>query len=212
MFDDVKNNMPPQSEDSSASETKSVEDIFSGTDQNASRSADKNVNEITDQMTTMPSVYQSLEGTHHSSRKTILVALLVLILLGIIGVGGYMAYGFFMADRGGDKNIENENKLENGAIQDNQNQATSKNMIVNNNTDTDNDGLSDEEEVQFGTDITMPDTDSDGLFDREEVYSFKTDPLNPDSDGDGFFDGAEVKSGYDPLGTGRLIDKLPTEE
>lgn len=22
----------------------------------------------------------------------------------------------------------------------------------------------------------------------------------------------EVKSGYDPLGTGRLIDKLPTEE
>lgn len=212
MFDDVKNSLPNPSEKSSGSEVKPIEDIFSGTDQNASRSADLNVNEIPNEMTTMPSAYQPLEGTRHSSRKTILVALLGVILLGIIGVGGYMAYGFFMADRGGDKNVENENTLENGATQDIQNQATNENMIVNNNSDADNDGLSDEEEGQFGTDVAMPDTDSDGLFDREEVYSFKTDPLNPDSDGDGFFDGAEVKSGYDPLGTGKLIDKLPTEE
>lgn len=212
MFDDVKNSIPSQSEDGSASEAKSVEDIFSGTDQNASRSTDLNVNEIPNEMTTMPSAYQPLQGTRHSSRKTILVALLGVILLGIIGVGGYMAYGFFIANQGGEKNIENANTSENGEVENNQNQATNENMIVNNNSDADNDGLSDEEEGQFGTDVTMPDTDSDGLFDREEVYSFKTDPLNPDSDGDGFFDGAEVKSGYDPLGPGRLIDKLPTEE
>ena len=212
MFDDVKNSMPSQSAGNSASETKSVEDIFSGTDQNASLKEDKNVNEMTDQMTTMPSAYQPLEVSRHSSRKTILVALLGVILLGIVGVGGYMAYGFFMADRGGEKNIENANTSENGEVQDNQNQVTNENMIVNNNSDADNDGLSDDEEGQFGTDVAMPDTDSDGLFDREEVFSFKTDPLNPDSDGDGFFDGAEVKSGYDPLGTGKLIDKLPTEE
>jgi len=193
MFDDVKNSMPPQSEGSSVSETKSVEDIFSGTDQNASRSADINANEITDQVTTMPSAYQPLEGMRHSSRKTILVALLGVILLGIIGVGGYMAYGFFIANQGGDKNIENGEALNNGEVQENQDQAASENMIVNNNSDADNDGLSDEEEAQFGTDVTMPDTDSDGLFDREEVYSFKTDPLNPDSDGDGFFDGARSK-------------------
>ena len=42
------------------------------------------------------------------------------------------------------------------------------------------------------------DFDGDGLSDSEEI-SFGTDPHNPDTDGDGFRDGVEVKSGYDPL-------------
>ncbi|HFC76674.1 MAG TPA: hypothetical protein ENJ27_00365 [Candidatus Moranbacteria bacterium] len=42
------------------------------------------------------------------------------------------------------------------------------------------------------------DTDQDGLSDQEEVV-YGTDPKNPDSDGDGYSDGTEVKSGYDPL-------------
>ncbi len=42
------------------------------------------------------------------------------------------------------------------------------------------------------------DTDNDGLSDlREEALG--TDKLNPDSDGDGFSDGQEVINGYDPL-------------
>jgi hypothetical protein len=41
------------------------------------------------------------------------------------------------------------------------------------------------------------DSDNDGLTnDQERVY--KTDPLNPDTDGDGYKDGAEVATGYDP--------------
>ena len=42
------------------------------------------------------------------------------------------------------------------------------------------------------------DFDGDGLSDSEEV-SFGTDPHNPDTDGDGYRDGVEVKSGFDPL-------------
>ena len=72
--------------------------------------------------------------------------------------------------------------------------------------DSDQDGLTDEEEQQLGTDPNAVDTDSDGLFDREEVKVYTTDPLNADTDGDGYLDGAEVKSGYDPKGPGRLYE------
>ena len=47
--------------------------------------------------------------------------------------------------------------------------------------DTDNDGLSDDEEAEYGCDIN-----------------------NPDSDGDGYLDGDEVENGYDPMGEGKL--------
>lgn len=42
------------------------------------------------------------------------------------------------------------------------------------------------------------DSDQDGLSDQEEKL-YGTDPHNPDTDGDGYSDGVEVKSGYDPL-------------
>ena len=73
-------------------------------------------------------------------------------------------------------------------------------------TDTDNDGLTDEEEKLLGTNPNEPDTDGDGLYDREEIKVYKTNPLNPDTDGDGFTDGQEVKGGYNPAGTGKLFE------
>lgn len=42
------------------------------------------------------------------------------------------------------------------------------------------------------------DSDQDGLSDEEEK-NYGTDPNNVDTDGDGYSDGAEIKSGYDPL-------------
>ena len=42
------------------------------------------------------------------------------------------------------------------------------------------------------------DSDQDGLTNEEEQL-YGTDPNNPDTDGDGYSDGAEVRSGYDPL-------------
>ncbi|PJE76707.1 hypothetical protein COV05_02990 [Candidatus Uhrbacteria bacterium CG10_big_fil_rev_8_21_14_0_10_48_16] len=76
--------------------------------------------------------------------------------------------------------------------------------------DTDKDGLTDEEEAEYGTSIRAADTDSDGLFDREEIMTWGTDPLNPDTDGDGYLDGEEVKGGYNPNGEGLLRD-VPSE-
>ncbi|WP_233612040.1 Ig-like domain-containing protein [Corallococcus sp. AB045] len=59
--------------------------------------------------------------------------------------------------------------------------------------DTDNDGLTDAEEVLAGTDPNNPDTDGDGIPDGIEVKVGGTDPLDDDSDDDGILDGNEDK-------------------
>ncbi|MDD2807583.1 MAG: L,D-transpeptidase family protein [Patescibacteria group bacterium] len=95
-------------------------------------------------------------------------------------------------------------------------------------TDTDGDGLSDDDEIAiYHTDPSKADTDGDGFADGAEVYhgySPRDDGkiklagidsdndgavdsweirlglniLNPDTDGDGYFDGQEINNGFDP--------------
>lgn len=101
-------------------------------------------------------------------------------------------------------------------------------------TDTDGDGLTDEEEVGLGTDPTNPDSDGDGLRDGDEV-AIGTSPLDPDSDddgltdddeatvhhtdpreadtdGDGVSDGDELAAGTDPLDGDTDHDGLTDDE
>ena len=77
-------------------------------------------------------------------------------------------------------------------------------------TDSDRDGLSDEEELSLGTSSRSADTDADGLSDRDETKQWGTNPLNPDTDGDSYKDGDEVNNGYDPKGSGKLFE-IPGE-
>lgn len=76
--------------------------------------------------------------------------------------------------------------------------------IINKPKDSDNDGLTDESEMAYGTNPFKKDTDNDGLTDLEELSKFFTDPNNPDSDGDGYLDGDEINRGYNPRGEGKL--------
>lgn len=95
-------------------------------------------------------------------------------------------------------------------------------------TDSDGDGLSDDDEAKYGSSVTNPDTDGDGFQDGMEVENgfnpivpgsgpeaqldtdndglkdpdekkLGTDINNPDTDGDGFRDGEEVQFGLNPL-------------
>lgn len=75
--------------------------------------------------------------------------------------------------------------------------------------DADGDGLSNAEELQYGTDPLAADSDSDGLDDLIELAVYGTNPLNPDTDGDGVSDGAEVAAGTDPLSGTTLGDLAP---
>ena len=72
-------------------------------------------------------------------------------------------------------------------------------VAPNNNTDTDQDGLTDFLEERIGTDSTRPDTDNDTINDGKEVLGFQyagrtwfSDPLQIDSNSDGQADTLEL--------------------
>jgi len=104
------------------------------------------------------------------------------------------------------KNTQKQSAAENQNV--NQENATIQNNNANRSVimDSDKDGLTDDEERTYGTDIAEPDSDGDGLFDKEEIKVYKTNPLDPDTDADGYIDGDEVKSGYNPNGSGKLLE------
>ena len=64
--------------------------------------------------------------------------------------------------------------------------------------DWDDDGLSNLEEQEHGTNPYSNDTDGDGLTDADEVRLHHTDPTRVDSDGDWLNDGEELDNQADP--------------
>lgn len=64
--------------------------------------------------------------------------------------------------------------------------------------DDDRDGLSNCEEANLCTDPDDGDTDDDGLSDFEELQRHQTDPCNSDTDNDGLDDGDEIDYDFDP--------------
>ncbi len=75
--------------------------------------------------------------------------------------------------------------------------------------DSDNDGLTNSQELLAKTDPNNPDSDGDGLLDGIEVYTWHTNPLNPDSDGDGLNDSEEINRGSDPNNPDSDGDGIP---
>lgn len=71
-------------------------------------------------------------------------------------------------------------------------------IVIERDGDFTGDGLTNEEEVEIGTDFTIPDTSGNGLTDWEEVRKFGTDPLVLDTTGDGVNDATLVRFGLDP--------------
>ncbi len=64
--------------------------------------------------------------------------------------------------------------------------------------DEDGDGLPNAAEIAAGTDLRDPDSDDDGLSDGDEVNVHATNPLSADTDGDGLDDAPEIARGTDP--------------
>jgi parallel beta-helix repeat protein len=73
--------------------------------------------------------------------------------------------------------------------------------------DTENDGLSDGEEINiYLTCPLLPDTDSDKLDDYDEIFIYFTNPLDEDTDSDLMDDYWEVINSLDPLNNDSLED------
>lgn len=73
---------------------------------------------------------------------------------------------------------------------------------MNDDKDTDEDGLTDSFEIINNTNPNNPDTDLDGILDYEELIKgedgYITDPTKPDTDDDGFNDKIEIDYNHDP--------------
>lgn len=69
------------------------------------------------------------------------------------------------------------------------------------NPDSDGDGLLDGEEKRWGTDPQVTDSDADTLVDGQEVHDLNTSPVNPDTDGDGLNDNVDPDPGSLPTPT-----------
>lgn len=72
--------------------------------------------------------------------------------------------------------------------------------------DADMDGVQDCDERALGTDPNNPDTDNDGLTDLEEIAIYGSDPLLADTDSDGLDDGDEIQFGLDPTNPSTFND------
>lgn len=76
-------------------------------------------------------------------------------------------------------------------------------------SDEDDDGLSNLQEIKIGSDPRNADSDDDALADYEEVKVYFTKSNNNDTDSDGLNDGDEVALGLDPLNAytdGKTLD------
>jgi cell wall-associated NlpC family hydrolase len=76
--------------------------------------------------------------------------------------------------------------------------AENEDQNVASTLDSDEDGLTDAEEVRRGTHPRKWDTDGDSIMDGSEVNSFHTDPKLADTDGDGLGDKIEMWTHTDP--------------
>lgn len=203
---------------------KPVEDIFGDTDRmnkpdilkpKQGESGDKQINEQARQYS------GSLPGSRNLAQKLFTFVLIVAILA-LLGVGGYWGYTYWQkristTPQTTDQSVNTTAEKQTNTVEEQSTKPTETDTnaiepaVTNEVTapqpkDSDQDGLTDEEEAALGTSPNNPDTDNDGLFDREEVKVYKTDPLNPDTDGDSYKDGDEVKSGYNPKGSGKLYE------
>jgi len=162
------------------------------------------LNPITDYSELVSEVEHSDSG----KVKPVFFIIGLVVLLGILGTGGYWVYLNYFKNTNQVKEANLNNEAENIDLtnknNDNQNGMTTNASVIK--EDTDGDGLKDKDELTIGTNINKADTDDDGLADRAEVVVYNTDPLNPDTDGDGYKDGEEVNKGYNPLGPGRLLN------
>lgn len=82
-------------------------------------------------------------------------------------------------------------------IDEHGNESFFSNIAYNN--DSDQDGFSDEEELELGTDPNNIDTDGDTINDFIEVNVHNTDPTSHDTDNDGYTDNVEIDAGTSPL-------------
>ena len=149
------------------------------------------------------------------NRKGLIFGSLAVVL--VVASGGYFGLKFFARDEAAPVSPLVQTETENTSLETVTPEPAAETTIPEpvqpaetaiapGPLDSDQDGLTDEEEAALGTNANNIDSDQDDLTDREEVKVYQTDPLNSDTDGDSYKDGEEIASGYNPKGQGKLLE------
>lgn len=233
MFDDQVNkttppaNLPAEPTDMFAGvekdETPMVEKTPDALGAGLLKKKETNAPNISSAPTAAPSLYEVKQPV----LGKILLFLVVIIVLGGVGYGGWYAYAKFVKNKQATVapvvNVQQpvveapvvpvvEKKPDivvvptTSVTSDVTAKMNNDKILFGEAVDSDKDGLDDVREKELGTNPFNADTDGDGLNDGDEVIIWKTNPLNPDTDGDGYKDGQEVRNGYNPLGSGKLFN------
>jgi|GEM_PF-664642 hypothetical protein len=160
--------------------------------------------------TTLPGM-SAVTPTSQPILGKIILAILLVVLLVLLGFGGWWLFNRIKNSSPQITGTTKSNVVPAVVVTPTTSQSTkSKTDTVlfgsNSTVDSDNDGLTDQEETQLGANLNNPDVDGDGLSDGDEVKTWHTNPLVADTDGDGFTDGMEIMNGYNPNGPGKLIN------
>lgn len=141
-------------------------------------------------------------------KRGILFVFIGVAALLLIGLGVFMAWRYFDKPKAVVPTIQNTVEVNSMPVV-NIPEVNVNSDLVNQapkSPDLDQDGLTAEEEIQYGTSDHAMDTDQDLLNDREEIKIYVTNPLKSDTDGDGYGDGEEVRNLYNPNGPGKLFN------
>ncbi|OGE86652.1 MAG: hypothetical protein A3J48_01790 [Candidatus Doudnabacteria bacterium RIFCSPHIGHO2_02_FULL_46_11] len=140
---------------------------------------------------------ESKNGPKSGRRRELMVALIAFLVVGLIAFAGFMIWQSQKSESVAEENTMNQEE-------DTTSSGTITETPIDDNKDTDNDGLTDIEEQELGTAVNDSDTDGDGLADGDEFKVFRTSPFTPHSDDDNFNDGKELRDGYSPTAGGEV--------
>ncbi|MBU0597557.1 thrombospondin type 3 repeat-containing protein [Patescibacteria group bacterium] len=187
-----------------AKQNRQVEDIFSEVDKGKGTTPRKSV-----AVRPAAAPQSPLADKPKKRFRTPIIFLIIFIVIIVLGLAVMLVYSLWYNN---DSDNENTNQVNSVTSVAPTNSASVDNSdiilqpITNETIDEDGDGLTDEEEKDLKTNPRSLDSDKDGLYDREEVRVYQTDPLKADSDGDGNMDGTEVANGFNPSGSGLLLN------
>jgi len=187
-------------------EKKEVVDIFENLEK-PKVSAQKEIASAVDFQTQKFSDLNQQKNNFPKIKKIIFWVFLGILFLVLLFLGAYKIFaGKLLTSKNQQEQSEEIAEFNSNEKNFDQKEDMSNKNSPNQKNDSDQDGLSDDLELSFGTDILKIDTDGDLLSDFDEKMVYQTDPLVADTDGDGYLDGDEVKNGYNPKGDGQLLN------
>ena len=154
-----------------------------------------------------PTAFREPEMPRKGRRRAALIVGIVVIVIMLAAIG-YAAVRFFMVNLGTAENSETTTPLAEETAEETPDTIPSgEGDLLLPTVPTVEPATTASPEVTLmpttGTDAEVLDTDQDGLTAAEERF-YGTDVNKADTDEDGFNDGEEIRSGYDPLGPGKL--------